>query len=367
MSLRILLSGGGTAGHIHPALAIAAIIRRNRPGAEIGFVGTPDGMERRLVQEAGYPYFPIDVRGLRRSLSPSNLAALFLAWSSPRRAQALLRQWAPDAVIGTGGYVCWPLLRAACRAGIPCALHESNAVPGMTVRHLCRRVNSLWLGFSEAEAQLPRGHAPACWTGNPLREGFYTLSRAEARRKLGLLEEETLVLSFGGSLGAGPINTAVRRTAGRVLATMPTVTWVHATGRAHAEAALPTFQALGERMHALAYIDDMPLYMQASDVIISRAGAMTLSELAAQGKCAILIPSPHVAGQHQYKNALALAQAGAALLCEESALPGGGLTDALQRLLYDPVERHGMEMAIRRFAVSDAEKRIWQQFRKLLE
>ena len=154
--MKIILTGGGTAGHVTPALAIAELFRQNIPSSKILYVGTPTGMERRLVKEAGYPYHAIEASGFYRSLTPRNLRSAWLALTSPQKAKKLLKNYEPDLVIGTGGYVSWPVLSAATALGLPTALHESNAIPGLTVRRLAGRVDLVLLNFIEAQAHLPR-------------------------------------------------------------------------------------------------------------------------------------------------------------------------------------------------------------------
>ena len=234
--MRILLSGGGTAGHINPAIAIAEILLRNRPGTAVAFVGTPGGMEERLLRAAGYPMYPVKAMGFSRSLSPRNLAAAWYALTSPRAARRILADFRPDAVIGTGGYVCYPILRAASGAGIPCALHESNAVPGLTVRKLAPRMDALWLNFAESADALPKTRARIVHTGNPMRAGFSTVSRAQARQEMGLSPDDFMVLSFGGSRGAEPINRAVQEAFPVLFGRIPELFWVHGCGTTHYDA-----------------------------------------------------------------------------------------------------------------------------------
>ncbi len=367
--MRILLSGGGTAGHVNPAIAIAEIVKAHDPHAAIAFVGTPHGMENRLVRDAGYPIYHVNVHGFSRSLSLRNLGALWLAAVSPLRAKEILREFHPDIVVGTGGYVSWPILRAAAGHGIKTAVHESNAIPGMAVRRLAPLVDEVWLNFLEASQHLPQNSSHFFNVGNPIRAGFQTTSRREARHELGLSEGDFLLLSFGGSLGAEEINRAVLSLAKQLLPAVPRLRMVHAAGRGHYESVRneATRQRIPERLTILPYIDKMAVYMGAADAVISRAGAMTLSELSLCGKCAILIPSPHVTGNHQYKNAAVFRDARAAALIEESALRKGELTAEVKKLLRDPGLRQTRERAIRRFAKGDAGELILERILFLLK
>lgn len=363
--MRVLLSGGGTAGHINPAIAIADLIKKNDPHAEIAFVGTPEGMENRLVRAAGYPMYHIRVRGLSRSLSPRNLEALFLALTSPIKARSLLSDFSPDLVIGTGGYVCWPTLRAAAAEGIPCALHESNAVPGLTVRRLAPYMDGIWLNFKEAAKYLPNGCVEPIVTGNPIREGFFRSSREEAKARLGLKKEDVLLLSFGGSLGAERLNEAMIRLMKQGEKRESPLKIIHACGSKHYEACRAQLGSDTEKSKLLSYIENMPLYMAAADMVTCRAGAMTISELALCGRCAILVPSPYVADDHQRKNAEVLAKNQAAFLLEESDLPSNNVEKMIFSLVFDEKKRELFEKNIKSFAKPDSGRIIWTQILKI--
>ena len=323
--MRVLMTGGGTGGHVYPALAIAEIIKKNVPGAEIAFVGTEKGIENRLVPEAGYCLYHIRIQGIRRSLSLSNLKTAYLVLTSPRKAKEIIQDFKPDVVIGTGGYVCWPLLRAASSMGIPSMVHESNALPGVAVRQLQRRVDVILTNFAQT-AELLKAKERVVHVGNPLRGECGTVSREEARRKLNLPNDRFVVLSFGGSLGAQKLNEASVELMRSFGSEHEDVIHVHAGGTRGYENARALFSGYGldrcDRLQLKEYIYNMPLYMAAADLVICRAGAMTLTELASMGKAAILIPSPNVTDNHQYKNAKVLSDAGAAKLIQESEYTG---------------------------------------------
>ena len=366
--MKILLTGGGTAGHVTPALAIAEVFRRNDPGAEILFVGTPQGMERHLAEEAGLRYYPIRVMGLRRAITPRNLYAIYLALRSPYEAKRLLKKEKPDLVVGTGGYVCWPTLSAAASLGIPTALHESNALPGLTVRRLAAKVDLLLLNFAEAEKRLPQAKE-ILHVGNPLRGSFSALSRTEARERLSIPREASLVLSFGGSLGAEAINRAVLELWEQFSVKSGSVYHIHGTGRRYFDAFREEvgrrFGELPPRLQYREYLNDMGVLMAAADLVICRAGAMTVSEVARMRRASILIPSPHVAENHQEKNAEALAALGAAELMPEGSLTGRSLAGAVARILGDGGLRASMESAIGHFDRPDANKRIYEALSRL--
>lgn len=358
--MKVILTCGGTGGHITPAIAIADTIRANCRGAEILFVGSKEGMENRIVPASGYRIHALRVAGLKRSLSFSNLKALYLAVGSVRAAKALLRDLRPDIVIGTGGYASFPTLLAATSLGIPAAVHESNAVPGLVVRALAGRLDRIWVNFGEAARELPRGQCLV--VGNPLPEGFGTA--APCPLPCGCTK---MVLSFGGSLGAREINRAALALMERERS-MPEVCHLHATGKNEYEHWRAVFEERGlsqcTRLKLVPYISDMPRQMASATVVICRAGAMSISELAAAGKAAVLIPSPNVTGNHQYKNAEVLEKAGAALLLSEEAL-AATLPEVVTALLRDDGKRREMEKRIAPFFQKESNKAILEDILRL--
>ena len=371
-AMRLLLTGGGTAGHINPALAIAETVKQNDPSAVIEFVGIRKGKETDLVPREGYKLHYVQSMGIKRSLSPSNIKALWLAWRSPKlkETQKILDDFQPDLVIGTGGYASWPIMKAAADRGIPTAVHESNALAGLTVRRLQKYVDRIWINFSETAEGL-REKDKTVRVGNPLRGGFGAISREEARRRLGLSDGQTLLLSFGGSLGAEAVNAAAIRLMKDFVSKHPDLIHVHATGKRDWEASHRRFCEAGlescPNCILMDYIYDMPLRMAAADVTVSRAGAMTLSELALMRKACVLIPSPNVTDDHQYRNAKALSDAGAAILVEEKTLDGGSLTESVSELLGDTAKQSAMREKITAFADANANRLIWNEIQELLK
>lgn len=368
--MRVLMTGGGTGGHVYPALAIAEIIKRNVPEAEIAFVGTERGIENRLVPAAGYHLYHIQIQGLKRSLSPTNFKTAYYVMTSPQKAKKILLEFKPDLVIGTGGYVCWPLLRAASSLGIPTMVHESNALPGVAIRQLQGKVDVILTNFEETKEHL-KNKDRVVHVGNPLRGECGSISREEARQRLGIPETvKFVILSFGGSLGAEKLNEAAIGLMRDFAKDREDVMHVHAGGARGYENARRFFSAYGlernKRLILRDYIYDMPLHMAAADLVICRAGAMTLTELASMGKAAILIPSPNVTDNHQYRNAKVLADADAAILIEETEYQPEGLCRRVTELYENEAERHGMCQAIRAFAREDVEKRIYEEIGALL-
>ena len=371
--MRVLLTGGGTAGHINPALAIAETVLQHAPDSEIAFVGIKNGKETDLVPREGYPLHFVKSKGIdrdKKKWSPANIEAYWLALTSPYspRTTRILRNFKPDIVIGTGGFACWPIMAAAARMGIPTAVHESNALPGLAVRMLQDRVDRIWINFPNTAERLT-AKEKIVKIGNPLRRGFGTLSYADARRQLGIAPHTKLILSFGGSLGAEEVNRAAVEMMRAYSSKSSDVLHVHATGKRDYEETKKSFDQYGlNQSHNCIltdYIYDMPVRMAAADLVISRAGAMTLSELALMQKSCVLIPSPYVTDNHQYLNAKALADAGAAELIEEKTLKDGTLIPAATKILNHPLYASSMQRAIRTFADAEANERIWNQILEL--
>ena len=369
------MTGGGTGGHVNPALAIAETIKKYEPDSEIIFVGTKRGIENKLVPAKGYELRHVDVRGLRRSLSPANIRAAYLALTSPYKAKKLIKEFKPDVVIGTGGYVSWPVVKAASMCGVPSALHESNAIAGVAVKMLQDKVDRIYLNFEATGKTL---HCPEklLRVGNPLPEGFSSISREEARKKLGIGEDiKNVILSYGGSMGAEKVNDAVLALMREYTSKHPETLHIHATGSIEWELAGRQFREMGldrcQNIEFLEYIYDMQLKMAAADVVICRAGALTVSELATAGKCPIFIPSPNVTENHQYKNAKVLADAGCALVFEEKELTDGAakLVSAVKELLSPEgaARRHVMSEKIKSFAVKESNRLIYEDVKALVD
>ena len=374
--MRVLMTGGGTGGHVNPALAIADTIRKNDPDAVIAYVGTKKGIENKLVPKAGYPLYYVEVQGLRRSFSPANLRAAYLAATSPHKAKKIIEEFKPDLVVGTGGYVSWPVVKAASEMGIPTALHESNAIAGVAVKMLQNHVDRIYLNFAKTGETLRCDPAKLMQVGNPVLGGMGSMSKQAAREKLGITNKTPYVLlSYAGSMGAEKVNDAVLCLMKAFTARHPEVYHIHATGSIEWELCSARFREMGldryDNIELVEYIYDMPTKMAAADLTINRAGAMTVSELAISGKCAIFIPSPNVAENHQYKNAKVLVDAGGAVLFEEKDLADGAqpLIAEVERLLCPAGDaiRAEREEKIRAFAVPDCNKRIYNDLVKLVE
>ncbi len=368
--MRVLMTGGGTGGHVYPALAIAEIIKMNIPNAEIAFVGTKKGIENKLVPKEGYPLYHVEIQGISRSLSPKNIKTAYLILTSPKKAKKIIEEFRPDIVIGTGGYVSWPLLRAASEMGIPSMVHESNAFAGLAVKQVQKHVDVILTSFKETEEQL-KYKEKIVNVGNPLRLKYSLMEKSEARKKLGIPESTRLtVLSFGGSLGAAAINKTALSVMKSVDRNHSDIFHLHASGSRYFESFKNTLAEQGldgkENIKVSDYIYDMPLYMAAADVVICRAGAMTLAELAMIGKSAILIPSPNVTDDHQYKNAKVIADGKGAFLVRENEDTDKNVIEALERLYADKSLCESMGRAMGGFARPEAGKEIYSEITKLI-
>lgn len=367
--MKVMMTGGGTGGHIYPAIAIADTIKDNQPDAEIIFVGTSKGMENRLVPRAGYPLEHIEIQGLKRSLSFSNIKTAYLTVTSVSRAKKLLKKERPDLVVGTGGYVCYPLCRAAAALGIPTAVHESNAVPGLAVRMLSPFVDVIFTNFDAASEHIkPKYRNKIIKVGNPGKRSDKKYDREQAREALGIKQRYS-VLVYGGSLGADTINRAAAEFAKKYLRERKDVLLTHAAGVNNYEEVKQTYgeAAEFENTELLDYIYDMPLRQAAADVIICRSGAMTTSELAEAGRAAIFVPSPNVTDDQQYKNARALADKNAALLIKDADFNAESMYESTEKLLSDKVLRETLCKNITGFAIPDANERIYKALLKITE
>lgn len=371
--MKIVFACGGTGGHINPALAVAGTILAHHPDAEISFIGNEKGMESRLVPAAGYDFYPIHVAGFQRKFTLKNIgrniSAVKKAVTSGFEAAKILRKLNPDLVVGMGGYVSGPVLRKAHQMGIKTATHEQNAFPGVTTKMLVNNMDLVMLAMPAAMKHLPQRHYVI--TGNPVRPAILSVTKEQAREKLGIKKDVPFILSFGGSLGAKCVNQAVAQ----VMAwhwNKGLVYHYHATGRGDSSWMPEYVRSLGidlarsPMIRMTEYIDDMDLCMAAADLVISRAGAITLSEIEAQGKAAILIPSPYVAENHQYHNAMTLVNRGAAVVIEEKNMQESTLTDKVKELLNDKETLKQMGESAKDGAYIDANERIYRALMKLL-
>ncbi len=367
--MKFLVACGGTSGHINPALAIAGELRRRHPDAEFLFIGTPDHLEADLVPRAGYRLETVEVSGLRRRMNFSalkhNVRSLSRFLSARRKVRSIIKEFDPDVVLGTGGYVSAPVLSQAAAMKRRTVIHEQNAYAGVTTKMLAPKVDRVLLSF-------PLAHPIKCdpekctVIGNPVKEDFLHITKEEAREQLGISPNAAYVLSYGGSLGARKVNDAFVELA-RLAAKEDAMILCHGAARDYQYVSNLLKDVVSPHLQIHEYIYDMPLRMAAADVVIARSGAMTLTELAVLGKPSILIPSPNVTENHQYFNAKGYADVGAAVLVEENELSGTGLYATLCDLVFDKGRLNDMERAARTLARPAATARICDEIEALIE
>ncbi len=371
--MKILLAGGGTAGHINPALAIAGYIKEKEPETEILFIGNRDGMEQTLVKKAGFNIESIVISGFKRNFKPQsivhNVKTVSRVFTSSAKAKKIIKEFAPDICIGTGGYVSGPVVRTAANLGIPCIIHEQNAFPGVTTKMLSKKVKKVMLAVEDAKKYLD-STVDFAVTGNPIREEILKIDKEEARAKLGL-DSRPVVLSFGGSLGARCINESV---AGLVARSAKDGKYQHIHAYGQQGTWFPELvkeKGVDITQHSnldiRQYIDDMPTCLAACDLVVSRAGAITLSEVQAKGKPAVLIPSPYVAENHQYHNAMALVNKKAASIIEEKDLTEEKLIKAVDDMLVDENLLKEYSENASSMAITDASQRIYDIVKEIVK
>ncbi|NGM18078.1 undecaprenyldiphospho-muramoylpentapeptide beta-N-acetylglucosaminyltransferase [Eggerthellaceae bacterium zg-893] len=342
--MRVVLSGGGTAGHINPALALAEELEDR--GWDVRFAGTPRGIESRLVPEAGIDFKPFEAQGFDRAHPMTLPRALAKIQKSTTQAKKWFAAERPDVVVGFGGYVCIPVGRAAEQMGIPVVVHEQNSVMGMANKYLAKKAAAVCLTYEHAAKDVSDA-SKVVVTGNPVRKSVFDASREEGRVAFGVPDDATMLLVTGGSLGARHLNQALVALKGRLLA-HDGLHVVHVTGPkelASVQEALALSPDEAARWQVLGYTDQMGLAMAAADAIVSRAGATSLAEISARALPALLVPFPYATEDHQTMNAQACVDAGAALAVPDADVEGEGFADALMRLVEDESLRASMRAA----------------------
>ena len=372
--MRVLIAGGGTAGHINPAIAIAQKIRKEQPDAEIFYAGTPKGMEATLVPKAGFTFLPIQVAGFHRSLKPRellyNCRSLYYLMTSSIAARRMVQKIQPDVVIGTGGYVAGPVVLAGVKLHKKTMIHEQNAYPGVTNKILAKQVDVVLLATEAAKDRMEIAGKCAV-VGNPLRSTILEKTPKEAKKELGL-DDKVTVLSVGGSLGARIINQmgADLMEWNRDGKKINHIHGYGSQGKEHFPQMLKErglFDKPNASTTAVEYIDNMATVMAAADLVITRCGASTLSELEAMGKPAILVPSPYVAENHQYHNGMVLVNAGAAYLIEEKDYQKDRFLAMVEELCTNREKLRSFGEAAKKLGVTDTTDRIYKLLMELVE
>ncbi len=362
--MRALLACGGSGGHITPAIAMAEMLKKAYPHAVCAFTGNENGMERRIVTENGFPFYPLPIEGLHRSFTLRNLRTLFLVAGAPAKARSIIKTFSPDLVIGTGGYVSYPVIPAAAKLGIPTLLYEPNAIPGLSIRLTEKHATSVLLQFDDCARHFKYRERTRV-IGAPLRAGFSHHTRQQAREALSLPQSSFTVLCFGGSLGAECISRAA--TESFAFAREHGITLIHACGNRLYDALRVKYPKEASERRLLPYIDNMAAYMAAANLVVCRAGAMTLAELARSGRASLLIPSPYVAENHQEKNARLYEKKGAALLMTEEELDADALRARILFLKQNPSLLSRMEKNARMMDTENTEERFLSAVNQIFE
>lgn len=361
--MKVIISGGGTGGHINPGIAVARKIMEKHPNAEILFIGTENGLEKKMVPNEGFPIQFITVEGLNKKLSVKTIKSAVKGLKGYGMARRILRDFKPDVVVGTGGYVCGPVVLSAAMKGIPTIIHEQNAIPGVTNKILSRFVSRIAISFHESEKYFPK--AKVCYTGNPVKEQILSINRQKARKSWDLDASKPILFAVGGSRGAKNLNMAVAELIPDLV--KENIQMIFVTGEVGYDDVIQKLKERGMNQEELKrrgicimpFLYQMENALGACDLIISRAGATTLSEITAAGIPALLIPSPFVANNHQEYNALVLEENGAAILIKESQLKEGILKEQVSIILKNEETRQRMSTAAKKLATVDAADQIY--------
>jgi len=359
-----MISGGGTGGHVFPAIAIADAIREAVPMAQVQFVGAKGKLEMEKVPRAGYPIEGLWISGIHRQKMLRNLTFPFKLFSSLVKSWRLVRRFRPDVAVGVGGYASGPLLAITTRMGIPALLQEQNSFPGITNKLLAKRADKICVAYDQMERYFPA--SKLVFTGNPVRTAFLTqpIDRKDAYRHFGLDPNKKTIFLFGGSLGAQALNEAIA-TQIEQLVERTDVQLLWQVGKIYFDRYESMNKVQAHNVHRLAFVDRMDMAYVIADLVVCRAGALTISELALLGKPALLVPSPNVAEDHQTKNARSLVEKGAAVMLSDSEARERLVTDALE-LLEQTDKRAEMARAIKTLARPDAAGQIAQEVLELI-
>lgn len=367
--MRVMIAAAGTAGHINPGIAIANKIKKEKPRSEIMFLGTDRGLENDLVPRAGYQLKTIEAYGLSKKISIQSIKNNLKTLKGISQAKKVIKEFHPDIVIGTGGYICGAAILAAKKYNIPTILHESNAFPGRAVKMLSKKVDTILISFEEAKKELPKAKNIAL-TGTPTKIKDLQLSRMqknEVLRQLGLKQDKPVVLVFGGSQGAKAINDTIVKMINEKMNKEYQIMW--APGPIQYDLVKRKIKNLSkvEGLKMVPYIYNMEEVMNSVDVVISRSGAMTITEIAQTGKPAIFVPLPYVSNNHQEYNAKVLEKVGAAKIILNKDLTAENLNKEIQDMILNPSKMEEMQKNAKKIAVGDVEERIYEEVKKLVK
>ncbi len=358
-TMKLLITGGGTGGHIYPALALIREIKKKDPTSEFLYVGTKNGLESKIVPAENIPFQTIEIQGFKRSLSLDTLKTLSLFIKSLKVAKKMIKKFQPDVVLGTGGYVSSAVVYAAYKLGIPTVIHEQNSVPGMTNKFLARYVDKVAICFSDAAQYFPK--EKVVLTGNPRAQEVYGIPQSAVIKNYQLDPAKPTVLIFGGSRGAAKINQAVKEAITEF--TTKNYQILYASGEIYYEKIQMELKEQlrhAQNITVIPYISDMEQVLANVTLIVGRAGATSLAEITALGLPSILIPSPNVTNDHQTKNAQNLVKNGAAVMLKDGELSGELLVTTIDELMDDPSKLHSMAKITKEAGIPDAADRLYE-------
>lgn len=364
--MKVLLSGGGTGGHVYPAIAIANRIKEEHPDAEILFVGTSKGIESEIVPKYGYELKTVTVQGFKRKIDLDNVKRVFKLFKGLEQSRSVVKKFKPDIVIGTGGYVSGPVLFNASMKKIPTVIHEQNSFPGVTNKILAKMVTTVLTSFEDSHQRFPEGtREKLVLTGNPVRKEILVARKNMARRNLGISEDKKMVLCYGGSGGSEEINDAMRLVIENMV--KDDVAFIFATGKYYYEEFEKSISDIGLKPYQriVPYLEDMANALAASDLVIGSAGAISLAEITALGKPSIIIPKAYTAENHQEYNAKSIEKQGAGIAILEKNLTPESLNTAVFKLLGDKEALIDMENASRAIGKPEAIDLIYNEVMKI--
>ena len=353
--MKYIICGGGTSGHIMPAIAVAEALKKTDKEGEILFVGRLNGNENQAIIDHKYMLKEIEVYGLSRKIGIVEFKRLCKTLKSVKEAKKIIDSFKPDAVIGTGGYVCWPVISEASKKRIPCYLHESNSVIGLSAKTVFKKCRKVFTGFKNLEGVKDKKRLT--YVGTPLRDAFKSYTKESARQRLGIGNGTFFILSFGGSGGAEFLNETLIRVLEDYSLKTPKTIHIHVSGAKYYERFFNIASTRAKKC-IVPFIKNMPLYLSACDLLISRSGAMTITEAAYLRKPTIMIPSPNVAGNHQYKNAKIIADAGGTLLIPEKDLTPKSLLEKIVKIRDDKFLRNSLSANIGKHFQKNAADKI---------
>lgn len=356
--MKILMTGGGTGGHIYPALAFIKYVQSLNQDHEFMYVGTKNGLESKIVPQYDLPFETIEIQGFKRSLSPQNIKTVYLFLNSIKKAKKIIKDFQPDIVIGTGGYVSGSVVYAANQLKIPTIIHEQNSIPGMTNKFLSRYATKIAICFPDVASYFPE--SKVVLTGNPRAQEVVSVKKTDGLKEYGLDPVKKTVVIFGGSRGALKINQAF-------VAALPQFAEkeyqiLYASGERYYEELQATLKQINTNIANVSiqpYIDKMADVLAAAALVVGRAGATSIAEFTALGLPAILIPSPYVTNDHQTKNAQSLAKAGAVEMIPDGELTGNSLVEAIDSILLNENRRQAMAAASKKEGIPDAAARLY--------